>query len=58
MRLFFHTIPKPSCPLAPYVAGGSDSIRFLKKTIHSAIFKDLEEKHLDFSSKIDTVNFR
>jgi hypothetical protein len=31
MRLFFLTIPKPPCPLVPYVAGGSDSIRFNKK---------------------------
>jgi len=36
MRLFFLTIPKPPCPLVPYVAGGSNSTRFLKKIIHSA----------------------
>jgi len=30
-RLFFLTIPKPPCPLVPYVAGGSNSTRFLKK---------------------------
>jgi hypothetical protein len=27
LRLFFLTISKPPCPLVPYVAGGSDSIR-------------------------------
>jgi hypothetical protein len=32
MHLFFLTIPKPPCPLVPYVAGGSDSIRFKKKS--------------------------
>ena len=61
MRLFFLTIPKPPCPLVPYVAGGSNSIRFKKKIIHSAlrgvgsksrrlIFKDLGEKLPDPSN--------
>ena len=31
MLLFFLMIPKPPSPLVPYVAGGSDSIRFNKK---------------------------
>jgi hypothetical protein len=30
MRLFFLTIPKPPCPLVPYVAGGSNSIPLKK----------------------------
>ena len=30
-RLFFLTIPKPPCPLVPYVAGGSNSTRIFKK---------------------------
>ena len=32
-RLFFLTIPKPPCPLVPYVAGGSNSTRFFKKRL-------------------------
>ena len=47
MRLFFRTIPKSPCPLVPYVAGGSNSIRFKKNIIHSALLKNLGEKLAD-----------
>jgi hypothetical protein len=40
MRLFFLTIPKPPCPLVPYVAGGSNSMRLKIMITHSAIFKE------------------
>jgi hypothetical protein len=44
MHLFFLTISKPPCPLVPYVAGGSNSTRFLKQIIHSAFPSGLEAK--------------
>ena len=44
MRLFFLTIPKPPCPLVPYVAGGSNSTRFKKKSSIPLVHKALGEK--------------
>ena len=43
MRLFFLTIPKPPCPLVPYMAGGSNSTRFKKRSSIPLRLKDLEE---------------
>jgi len=44
MRLFFLTILKPPCPLVPYMAGGSNSTRFKKRSSIPLRLKDLEEK--------------
>jgi hypothetical protein len=51
MRLFFLTIPKPPCPLVPYVAGGSNSTRFKKRSSIPLRLKDLEEKSIPLRLK-------
>jgi hypothetical protein len=38
------TIPKPSCPLVPYAAGGSNSMRLKKRSYIPITYSDLEEK--------------